>query len=832
MNRKLLSLVLAAVFTVSLGTMGFSAYEEYANAFNAHYGGADGSGRTHTYDINDAKDVLGGNITQVFGYYGGSLVSVKGANGSFTLYDSYGPRFSVSNKGDIWEVTGVELRTSDLEKMKQYDTAEAFFKTMGYNIKMTDMTDTDSNGNQKGTTAYVSKEWWDKVKSTLSKGANYSISISAGSAATGPLATINENGKRMQTFQTNNDSSTGIKTVATYYYDSRGFLIGQGSLTEEGEKSANGQQTNKYKMTYTAISYDKNGVRTDTTYKLFNWSNNPAATIQGGLASGEIPKAGSKKTGSVGEITSVTKYSANNSTLYSKDYTNNQTTYYANGQQSYTVDDKTGETIDLYSYTSNGIATAHFNANGTDSNGNKVGTTTLYDKWGREAGKVNGGLTDGKNPFKNASQRAKDLADMGAIVGGTKTAADLAAQYDYDESKGQYKAKAGTGTRIQSVNIYADQILNTNNPAIMTNGFIDMNKVHSQINAGNLNSILKSNGLSGMGYTNSDIKRMLKFSQGGSSALAISSIQHSTWDGDNIPGKSGVTGSSDYSNVKKTSTSKTVTTSASFGSNNQGSTQKTESNTKTCCAGVTFNNTILFGGAQAYVTTHHVVTQQYSATTTTNWVESDPAVSGQLWSPKDNKELVAMANKLGVDINDEKAMADLANGFYTDANGQTYAILAADSINIMDGKGFHSAEGETMLVAIDSNTKAQIEQSVASGDRTVMFMGDVRPSAAGGFLTIAMNTSYGGGFVGGSAAVEAAKADITQKSQAVAQAREALEKGDISQADYDSIVKSAGWVGNNTDENLDKFAKGNYSWDDNKTALQNMQDAFDILLNF
>ncbi|MBQ3834752.1 MAG: hypothetical protein II816_04490, partial [Elusimicrobia bacterium] len=233
------------------------------------------------------------------------------------------------------------------------------------------------------------------------------------------------------------------------------------------------------------------------------------------------------------------------------------------------------------------------------------------------------------------------------------------------------------------------------------------------------------------------------------------------------------------------------------------------------------------------ITTHDV----YEATLVT---ETDPVVEGQLWQPQNEQDLMNKAKELGVIPENyatqeeyEAALEDLRNGFYTNADGQSYALVEAASINIMDGKGFHAANGETFLVEVDNATKENITNNVKnSGDRSIMFMGDVRESAAGGYPTIAINTSYGGGVVQGAAAIETAKSEITQKSQVVAQAREALESGDISQSEYDSIVESAGWVGNNTEENLEKFAKGNYSWDENKTALQNIQDAFDILLNF
>lgn len=694
-----MSFVLAMVLSVGLGSAVFGSYSysSYVDSFNEEH-----NGNTYTVNINDAHDVLGGNLTAVFGYYAGSIVDIKGADGSFTLYDSYGPRFSASNKGDIWQVTGVELRTSDLAEMEKYDSAEAFFATMGFDVSMVDMNDTDSNGQPKGTGTSITKEWWSAVKNALSKGANHSVSISAGTSVTGPMATISENGKRMQTIQSNADSNSGIKTIAQYYYDSNGFMTGYAENASEAVKSEDGTTTYKDRMNYTAITYNKNGVMTETTYKLFDWTNNPSATVNAGLKSGEIQKAGAQKTGSVGEITSVTKYSANNSRLLSIDYSTNNTTYFAGGQPSY-VQNESGVTIGLYSYTKNGIMTAYFNAEGLDGNGNKVGSTTLCDKWGRQVGTVLGGLNDGKNPFKNASQRKKDLAEMNNILSGNSA---TAAQYTYNSTTGRYEAKEGTGTRVQSINIYPDQILND---SVRTqNGFIDMKYVRNEIKKGHLNNILKNN-LSGFGYTTKDLKNMLLYAQGGSSPIASTQIQHSTWDGDNIPGKDGVTGSSDYSQA--TTSSKTQKSKSSFGSHTYGSLYKTD--TKTTAAGITYNNTIYFGGAQAYQTKHCVVTQVYESTT--QWYEQDPAVRGTYQGT-------------------------------VDINGKTYVKVSASEVNIMDGNGFQAADGETVLVDIDSldeDTKNQI-MNMKEGDE-IMFMGDVRQSADGKSFTMAVNTEYSGG---------------------------------------------------------------------------------------
>lgn len=834
MNKKIVSFVLAMVLSVGLGSSaafaGYS-YSDYADEFNSYYEGKTDD-KSVTVKVGSKDDLLGGNLTAVFGYYAGTLVSYQGAGGSFQLYDSYGARFSVDNKGGAWNVSGANLRTSDLAEMDKYDSAEAYLKSLGFSetdLAVADVDSegtvkTDSEGNVVKTT--MPSAWLDKVKSELQKGVNHSVSVQSGDGMTGATITVAQDGKAQVSYQI--DPQKGeLRPTSLYVYDEKGFQVGVQTATFTTEETSNGELKGKWTNNYTATTYDKNGVRTDTTYQLFSWSNDPQAAVKGATVATPTNKEVNKDTTAL--VTSVTKYSANGTAISQTDYTTNNVTYYANNKPSYVVNAQ-GTTIGLYSYSDNGVIQAYFNAEGTDNNGNKVGTTTIFDKWGRSLFTATGGLTDGDNPFKNQSARNDLIAEYNkGIADGSFTGSD----FTYNNETGGYEPVAGTGTRIVSVSIYADQILDTNNQAIMTNGFIDMNKVNQFLTPGKVDSIIKNN-LSGFGYTQADIINMLKFSNGTNTALASTKIANSTWDGDNIPGKDGVTGTSDYSNASTTSTSVTNKTAKSLGTHTYGSLQQSSTNTTVHAAGVTYTNTIMLGGASAYSKEHHVVTDVYEATVTNQVYEKDPAVEGELWPSEgtSEEEIIAMAEKLGIDVNDEEAMADLRNGFYTASDGQTYAIVKADSINIMDGEGFRSAEGETVLVAVDNTTKNKIVNSINnSGDRKIMFMGDVRESSTG-YLTMAMNTSYDGGFVQGSAAVEEEKNKISETSAKVASARYAYESGDMSKAEYDQIVKDAGWIGTNTDENLDSFAKGNFSWDNNKTANENLRDAWKVLLNF
>ena len=118
MNKKIVSFVLATVLSVGLGVgaafAGYS-YSDYADKFSSHYAGKTGSGSV-TIKIGSEDDKLKGNLTGVFGYYAGTMVSYQGSGGSFTVYDSYGARATLSNSGEKFKVTSFSFRTAQFTR--------------------------------------------------------------------------------------------------------------------------------------------------------------------------------------------------------------------------------------------------------------------------------------------------------------------------------------------------------------------------------------------------------------------------------------------------------------------------------------------------------------------------------------------------------------------------------------------------------------------------------------------------------------------------------------------------------------------------------------------
>ena len=283
--------------------------------------------------------------------------------------------------------------------------------------------------------------------------------------------------------------------------------------------------------------------------------------------------------------------------------------------------------------------------------------------------------------------------------------------------------------------------------------------LYANRNGGDLTNLNRAFGgalntnLSKLGYTATDIINMLRFSNGGATAVASTSIAASVWDKDNIPGVGGVDGTVDMDDVNVTSVTKTngSVTSSNSGSHIQYSVQNRDISSNTeikCAAGMTFTNTIMLGGAQAYSTQRNVVSDIYEETNITiaTTSESDPAVRGTFQGT-------------------------------TVIDGKTYVKVSASEVNIMDGNGFQAADGETVLVDIDSldeETKAQI-MSMKEGDE-IMFMGDVKASADGKTFTMTVNTSYSGGVAMGS--------DI-------ANMREAIQSGSLDWVKTNTAINTA-----------------------------------------
>ncbi len=473
-----------------------------------------------------------------------------------------------------------------------------------------------------------------------------------------------------------------------------------------------------------------------------------------------------------GNVVTRYSYSSNGSlaSVYNKE--NESTTYYSAGKVSFVVNDK-GFTTARYAYHANGSLDGLTSYNYDEDTGATKKTTITAYKWGREVGTAD--LSSGTG-VKNFDELRTAVAEIKADPEKAKQSLIAGAQ-GQDEAKNTSKY-----SNITNIAVYESDIKGAKGDALLR--FLGISDQKAKM-------LAMSNGYSLV--ANAEFK------------IDTIAFETETKDG---------------------------------GTKTEGGKFEAYTESKTTREGkvgekLSCKVTIMDRGGASYQVNgaEHTLRAAVNAQVTTTKVQ-DPAVEGEMWAPQSEEELIAKAQELGIDVNDEKAMNDLRNGFYTDANGQTFAIVNASSVNIMDGNGFQPAEGETVMVAVDNATKEQIVNNIkASGDRGIMFMGDARESTTG-YLTITMNVTYGGGFVQGQEAVQQAKAEISSISAQVASAKYQYESGNMSEAEYNKIVKDAGWVGTNTDANLTTFANGGFSWDTEKSASENLRDAWRLLLNF
>ena len=78
---------------------------------------------------------------------------------------------------------------------------------------------------------------------------------------------------------------------------------------------------------------------------------------------------------------------------------------------------------------------------------------------------------------------------------------------------------------------------------------------------------------------------------------------------------------------------------------------------------------------------------------------------------------------------------------------KVYAVVDASLIDILDGRGFQAADGETIFIDITDQGADFAAQMSSMAGQNIMFMGDVSIESESGKFVITMNVNYGGGVV-------------------------------------------------------------------------------------
>ena len=789
MNKKLMSLVLAAAFVTSLGAVSWARVDlgNVGDVFSTGGGSTSQIGITiNNSDLTKFAETTLGNLVTVFGYAAGTMTYAASKTG-IQFFDSKGLKAAYTvtenaNGGYNYDIAALNISSSDRTAITNAGGLKQFLLNCGIDQSALQTVSTNANGDiqfdANGNEVMMDAAWLadGTVTDWLDRGLNFSATISLGGSD--PTVTLSENGKEAYTYGT----FKGASTMLTEYNYSNGFLSSTTNLQLKADMDASGK----------IISY--HGASSVTEMDSF------------GRQSKVYEIDGTNR-----QLTTEFNYSNNGSLSTYTDMTTGDTYHYVAGQMSYITNNE-GKVTSQRNY-KDGIlrSVQSFGSDGV------VSSTTIFDDFGRNLGTVEGNVDystakaaiiavlntpDGVTSSTASNCKVQSVQIYKDYVGKYAFASDLASQANktYGNTTAIAERRITTGGTDTSGKTTDDTTVATT----------ELKGVHTVTVAGvqttiNIDSV-------GVGSSGDNAGKSLDIAaMSRADAEALCRAAGIEINDDNIKQISSVSGTG-------------VTDTTLYTINGASNVQKAMS--ALGISNVTTTTDRLGVGASLMsasykTTTTRTVTQAYAKITTTCYVQGIRTKSYEKSLGYSERSTSAISTS----TKDPVVTGTLLGTTVVD--GRTYAMVGNADVNIMDGTGFKAAEGETIMVDITGN-EAMI--NVAAGEK-VMFMGDVAQSV-NGHLAIAMNTNYGGGFIQGTSAVEAAKIEITEKSQAVARARDGLELGTITQSEFNKIVEEAGWVGNNTAANLEMFAKGNFSWDENKTPIQNLRDAWNLLLSF
>ena len=744
----------------------------------------------------------------------------------------------------------------------------------------------DSNG--KIEYESLSADFYVQIRKELSNGLNFTASLQSGNGISGPTATIARDGQTLYTFTSVNSGSaipegmnasntsamkvpSGIRVTSECdYYDAgpyKGLLKGTMTYgmiaTGETREGSDGKKYEKYEwaMSYSYSSYearqDKDGatyyVRTDYTangLRVRNtgesqasydrYINSAVHAVMNDYNAGD-PKNKPISFGSGdGQHNlmsySVNKYS-NNGTLLSQYNSQTQnTTYFKDGQYATMVKNSSGTFTTWYHYTANNVMVDILSLTGTGADSTAAYETTVCNEWGIQVGVMNGNYTGDKHDDALRDiQEVKNQIAAGKFTG---------------------EGSLDPGTTVKSI-------------------YLTSKDLRTAIADGSIDNFKKY-----FGWTDADVANMVNFNYGdGVVAMVTLKFSEQFANSTDTNGQ-GTAVTADGAEIR------TTTDSTSAGTHSWHQTL----GDSVSYSGWTFDSTIMIGGANAYSKTQDVIVSGNRTIT----IESDPAVTGTLYPSdedianmsKEDKEkmkkeglnpdneadrktylLRKKAVELGAAhyktdektgertfvVDDKENWGNIQEGFYFDKDtNKTYAILSVSSIYLMDGsEDFHSIKGETILVDLGTETKAEgqvkkteIQNAMKGTDGKIMFMGTAGFGSKDGHLVLNMKSDWSNGYVAGGDKIAEVQKQIIEVSQKVYNAISDLKDGKISQEEYNKRIadikadaKKDGyaWVVNNAEDNINKFLKefnangdGQFPWESG-TNLEQVWQVLNIV---
>lgn len=912
MNRKLLSLVLAAVFTLSLGTNGFTytytGGTKDAKSFTINPQAMAGlTGNLDKYEgdeagIEAANDMTT-RISAVFNYTAGIVTSAIDADRNITIYDQGRFRATLGYNDDgTYTITAFAVYGSDWAKISGFsgstdgEKLKNFLLHMGVSESALQAYAKDDDGNfiaEDGSILteddiaegkagkMVDVSWLDQAAQQLKKGINHSISINF-TAQYGASVTYSVNGKQLETIAYDGSA------IQTFHYNAAGTLESITQLTYEADTSdasnvntttttsdrtvsadattsgtttdgqtgmtrytvasgstvnvsrtnvdGNSTQTAEVAVTYTDESgerHSRNVTLSDVSIsggRLKGKYNGQEFNVRVGSATNTETSTSQTKrqnnvkmnavyntihcdewgrqsyvTNSNGDITARYSYSSNGSITSSWDASSNSMTYYTGGKAAFVMNDA-GFITTRYFYHENGSLDGVMSYNYDADTGTVNATSMTAYRWGNVIGSANLADTQPGQPRTFDQLRAAVdyiKAHPGEAIDSLKAGATLT---DAETREIQGIKFADVNDEESNESTYSDDARKKYNDI--------MSKNTSRF--GNITSIaiyesdLKNTALmSAFGINANDMTNMLKASNGysavGNLGLTIDVIE---FDTDTVDG-----GTNTERVTKNTEAGDSGKARGTF---LRSSTNLNSETTRNGIVGQQLKATltVMDHGGQKYqancepITLREAVNQIITNTTTvTNQYSADPVVTGTLVTSQN--DLQKIADTLKTDDNNVTIEDGVIVVTDKDGNVTKYAAVKDGQINMMEGSGFTSMDGETMLVDVSELSDSEIADMKSAG--TVMFMGNVAYTESGQ-LAIAMDRSYGGGYKFGT---EKEIKDEMARIERVANGEEPAGANDA-------------WISENTAANIAQLGK-NWMENEGGSIKDRLEEAWGIL---
>ena len=409
MNKKILSFVLAMVFSLSLGCGSLFAYYGVGSVVGSdgsvsQFGGDEGRITVSADDL-DFANTENDKLSTMFGYIAGTM-SFMANKTSITFADANGARagFSISEQAGVspavkqYTITSLNHTGSDIAAIQKEGGLKNFLTKNGISEDALKTPKMDKEGHylkEDGSIAKSAEEaamvdvaWFKEAENYLSQGINTSASISFG-ATGGAQITVSENRLPQATL----GSFGGETMVMTEYNYIPGTSCLQNVISAQVKAGVPGTDgVISYSLEYNKTVYDEFG-RQDKTFLL----NDKKEIVEYKLKEQTFDKDGNPtgwkdtdktQTGPIGVYT----YSANSSILAYTDNTSNQTYIYNGGQiDSVVFGFKVG--VDPVQQTSLDLKTKYNYVGGVLDNvisyNNGTPTSmTVCDAYGRQLGTV------------------------------------------------------------------------------------------------------------------------------------------------------------------------------------------------------------------------------------------------------------------------------------------------------------------------------------------------------------------------------------------------------------------------------------------------------------